>query len=133
VAIASILGTSVGVYKDAFSEAKYPYEGRWEVQLIDAKDGQEIAHTTIALVYSERSGTYWGNSDYEPPPANNPARAVWLGVNDFSPEENRVVLNWYSGSGEKFAADTRVSSERTGRLFVGKTDNQTTIRIFRPN
>jgi hypothetical protein len=45
---------SVGVYKDAFSEAKYPYEGRWEVQLIDAKDGQEIAHKTIALVYTTR-------------------------------------------------------------------------------
>jgi hypothetical protein len=133
LAIASILGTSVGVYKDAFSDAKYPYEGRWEVLLINPKDGREIAHKTVALVYSERSDTYWGNSDYEPLPTDSAARAAWLGVNDFNPKEKRAVLNWYSGAGEKFAADIRVDSERAGRLFVGKMDDQTTVRISRPN
>ena len=32
-AIASIIGTSVAVYSDAFSERKYPYEGRWEISI----------------------------------------------------------------------------------------------------
>src|SRR5437763_1364461 len=37
-AIVSVLGTSVGVYKDYFNARKYPYEGAWQIMLISNAD-----------------------------------------------------------------------------------------------
>jgi hypothetical protein len=131
VAVASILGTSVGVYKDAFSDLKYPYEGRWEVSVI-SKDG-EVVHKIVALAYSDRSDTYWGNSDYAPVLPNDSTSAVWVGLTDFSPVENRVVIRWYLGDGSRFTAETdNITSSRGGRLFTGDIGNQK-LRIARPN
>jgi hypothetical protein len=67
-AITSILGTSVGVYQQAFSENKYPYEGRWNLSMIDGAQNTRIIDLDLAIVYSDRSDSYWGYSEYRQAP-----------------------------------------------------------------
>ena len=59
-AIVSVLGTSVGVYQDAFNEQKYPFEGRWEVKVRKAEQTTFVANHTVVLAYSRTAKVYWG-------------------------------------------------------------------------
>ncbi len=137
-AIVSILGTSAGVYKDAFSESKYPYEGRWELQVFDAEPANQEASTaifttnSIALVYSTQSETYWGYSDYRQPTSSDDIRPVWAAIDDFNPDSGRIVLSVYPMKGEKRVLDAAIEKQRTGKLFVGQVKT-TVIRLARPN
>jgi hypothetical protein len=133
VAIVSILGTSAGVYKDAFSESKYPYEGRWNLQVFDQERREDVfTDSTVALVYSVQSETYWGYSDYRQPPANDLTRVVWVGVDDFDPQGGHILITGYTSNNEKRTLETSVEKQRTGKLFVGHVD-KTIIRLARPN
>jgi hypothetical protein len=132
-AIVSILGTSAGVYKDAFSASKYPYEGAWIVSILNFNTNQEIASATVALAYSDRSDTYWGNSTYQPPRPEQKIGAVWIGVSDFNPSEGRILLTWYNVNGEKSVVQPQVTAQRAGKLFEGGDGRSLSVRIARPN
>src|SRR5262245_15629818 len=52
-AIVSVLGTSVGVYKDYFNVRKYPYEGAWQVTLTSTENSMHPTEFPVVLAYSE--------------------------------------------------------------------------------
>ena len=131
-AIASILGTSVGVYQQAFSENKYPYEGRWNLTLIDSEQSIRLIDLDLSVSYSERSGSYWGYSEYKPVAPTQKDIAVWATLSDFGPNERNMVLAWFDGSGNQHALIVNVDAKRQGRLFEG-TNEKKTIRLSRPN
>jgi hypothetical protein len=62
-AIVSIIGTSVGVYKDYFDSNKYVYTGKWEINILNKSDSTYILNNYISLIYSENSNLYWGYSN----------------------------------------------------------------------
>ncbi|MES2772927.1 MAG: hypothetical protein V4722_01995 [Bacteroidota bacterium] len=64
-AIVSVIGTSVGVYKDYFDPNKYPYSGKWIISVLNKNDSNFILNNNIALVYSEHSKLYWGYTDIQ--------------------------------------------------------------------
>ena len=132
-AIVSILGTSAGVYKDAFSESKYPYEGRWDLQIVDDTKKENIIDNTVVLVYSIQSETYWGYSDYRQSSAESSSpKVVWARIYDFDPQGGHILITAYSYDGSKATFDARVEKQRTGKLFVGH-DHNTIFRLTRPN
>jgi hypothetical protein len=131
-AIVSILGTSVGVYQQAFSENKYPYEGRWNLSLINGDEIVRVLDLDIVLVYSDRSDSYWGYSDYKPAMTSQKDAAVWATLNDFGPKDGSMVLTWIDGNGSQHSLIVKVEAKRQGKLFEG-TNGQTTIRLSRPN
>jgi len=61
-AIVSVLGTSVGVYKDYFNTTVYPYLGKWEVNILNIPDSTVVFESSMAITYSEYSNKYWGYS-----------------------------------------------------------------------
>jgi hypothetical protein len=60
-AIVSVLGTSVAVYKNAFSERQYQYEGEWHIIIkpLNMQTESLIADHKIVLIYSQSADTYW--------------------------------------------------------------------------
>lgn len=62
-AIVSILGTSVGVYKNSFSMHAHPFEGKWEISIWRPMDGELVDRRELVLMYSSSAETYWGFSD----------------------------------------------------------------------
>jgi len=68
-AIASIIGTSVGVYSGYFAGDKYPMRGNWELSLT-AKVGMGISDKTsefdLLIGFNENALTYQGYSDSVP-------------------------------------------------------------------
>lgn len=110
-AIASVLGTSVGVYKDYFSPSKFPFEGAWKVTLVS---GSDAAEHTLLMAYSRDHDEYWGYSDITKPdsPAQTTAlsdRCVWLELNSFTPDDGRITVICHSGHGvtERIASQLR--------------------------
>jgi hypothetical protein len=115
-AIASVLGTSVAVYKDAFSERKYPYEGRWEVQI--RKDGQLIANNQLIMMYSDSAETYWGFSDFKPSQQALDIVARWVRVNDFDNKSGKINLSYLDNEGREEIIAMSLISKRNGELFT---------------
>lgn len=62
--IVSILGSSVGVYKESFSERTYKLEGRWELSIWNNNGEQLVLDKDLILLYSKNSEVYWGYSEY---------------------------------------------------------------------
>ena len=132
-AIASILGTSVAVYQDAFSERKYPYEGRWEMTIQDPNDTQGyLARNSLVLSYSESAGTYWGYSDFQSSNDTDLTRTFWLKVVDFDPKKPRIELLLYLKSGGKMPLNASLVVERQGRLFRCKPNSRFLLNLSRP-
>jgi hypothetical protein len=100
-AIVSVLGTSVGVYKDYFSPSKFPLEGAWKLTLIS---GSASAEHTLLMAYSRDHGEYWGYSDVTKPasPAVAAAlsdRCMWLELHSFTPDDGKIAINCYAING----------------------------------
>jgi hypothetical protein len=133
-AMASILGTSAAVYKNAFSDSQYPYEGRWDLQVFDDGKKEEYFNSTVALVYSVQSDAYWGYSNYRWPPSSNPSAAwyVWIGIDDFDPKASQLATTARAPNGGEVKFRVHVEKQRAGKQFEGKTEN-ITIRLARPN
>jgi hypothetical protein len=131
-AIVSILGTSVGVYRQAFSENTYPYEGRWNLTLISSDQNIRLIDLDTALVYSDRSASYWGYSEYKPATTPQKEIAVWATIRDFGPKDGNVVLGWFDGNGNQHSLVVKTDTKRQGKLFEGTVGEQT-LRLSRPN
>jgi hypothetical protein len=88
-AIVSILGTSVGVYKDAFVPP-YPYQGEWLLSI--RENGETLAaQRPVALSFSRQTGTYWGYGD-SPSGFLRDKPDSWLKVVSFDPRSKRLEL-----------------------------------------
>jgi hypothetical protein len=118
VAIASILGISVGVYKDAFSESKYPFEGKWDLIVYDSNFSKELVNRKIALVYSRQSENYRGYSDYDPKAEKG--SAMWASVDDLSVSEGTVTVTWFTTDGQKQNQVWEIDRERKGTKLASK-------------
>jgi hypothetical protein len=101
-AIASILGTSVGVYRDAFADSKYPYDGLWDVTIIQTGQTSPLTQHRFLMGYSRRGETYWGLSDthltaVSPSSAQATTTPVWIEVTDFLPGQKRMIVEMHCG------------------------------------
>ena len=97
-AIVSVLGTSVAVYRDAFAESKYPYDGPWEITVWETSKPAPVAHHRLLLSYSRSRDAYWGFSDAQFPKDSDSSgafRCAWLEITDFSPEDKRIVFDMH--------------------------------------
>jgi hypothetical protein len=130
-AIVSVLGTSVGVYKDYFNTRKYPYEGAWQVVLINNADSMHPTEFPVVLTYSEGGGKYWGFSNLIPKVHDS---ALWAEVTEFIPEEKTLELRLHFGDGEQRVFKWLVTVGRKGRFF--KSDKETSnlsMELRRPD
>lgn len=118
-AIASVLGTSVAVYKDAFASRKFPYEGAWQLQ-IEPKSPIPSALLSILISHSEQSDTYWGYSEYRT--TKEPAGIIWAHIADFYPKgtgASASVRLYYADGKDKLFSSQNFRADRRGKLFEG--------------
>lgn len=98
-AIVSILGTSVAVYRDAFAESKYPYDGQWQITVWQTGQAAPVAQHRLLLSYSKPAEVYWGFSDAKVFPqqstGSEPLKSRWLEITEFSPDEKRIVIEMH--------------------------------------
>jgi hypothetical protein len=118
-AIASIIGTSVAVYSDAFSERKYPYEGRWEISISSKESGSYIAKHIAAIVYSQTAETYWGYSDFRPKGEIRDEESLWLNIEDFSPKNGKIKFEMINTANIRSLHELKIKPERHGKMFKG--------------
>lgn len=130
-AISSVLGTSVAVYQEAFTDRKYPYEGRWEIQI--EYDIKLIASKSLILMYSSVSESYWGYSDFNPIKDKDDLSASWLKVDEFDNKSGEIRISYYESDGTKSLINTKLQIKRNGKLLVQTQINTMhKIRLYRP-
>jgi hypothetical protein len=129
-AIVSILGTSVGVYKDYFNARKYPFEGQWQVVLTSNADPTRPTEFPVVLTYSEGSSKYWGYSNLV---SKSPESILWVEVSEFVPEEKTLELQAHFGDGAQRVFKWPVISSRKGKFFKSeKESSNLSIELRRP-
>jgi len=131
-AIASVLGTSVAVYHDAFTELKYPLQGAWDLTIINSSNSQVVADSSVALAYSESSASYWGYSNVEMTPARAAGQALWLHVIHFRPSTRQISIRLVFPDGSSRIIDEILVSDGQQRVF-GSTAGPLKISLSRPN
>jgi hypothetical protein len=99
-AIVSVLGTSVAVYKDAFGARPYPYEGRWQLVVLQPPANKILANHNLLLIFSESAGEYWGYSELAPKDSSSD-KAAWVEVLDFTPQDRNLKLRLVSQTGSE--------------------------------
>ena len=119
-AVVSVLGTSVAVYKEAFSDRKYPYEGRWDIQITSNDQPQPIANNHLIMMYSTAAETYWGFSDYTPRNALFSV-ASWIKINEFDNKSGRITISYFSknnqGVFQEEFIEAILTPKRNNKLF----------------
>lgn len=121
-AIVSILGTSVGVYKDFFAERKHPFEGEWILTIMEDKKSEPLANQSLILMYSESADFYWGYSDYN---GTGNDGSIWFQVEKFTPEDGKIDVYLYLANNTKMTIKRTLQSIRhnKGFVFSEKTDS----------
>ena len=136
VAIVSVLGTSVGVYKDAFGSAKRPLEGAWNVTLFEPKTGSVLATHNLLVAYSESSGAYWGYSDVHAT-AQSTIRATWMSLDELTVTgDNASLIYSYCEGAAQEPTKVRASGKvlRGGKVLEASADGSATaLRLTRPH
>jgi hypothetical protein len=129
-AIVSVLGTSVGVYKDYFNARKYPYEGAWQVVLSSNADSMHPTEFPVVLTYSESGGKYWGYSNLI---SKSQESALWAEVTEFVPEEKTLELRLSFANGEQRVFKWLLTVSRKGRFFKSDKENSNlSVELRRP-
>ena len=111
-AIVSILGTSVGVYKDAFDDWTATAAGEWKVTLkVDSKS--LASGRSVVLVHSKSTNVYWG---YGARPLED--GLAWIEITRFDPTgpsvELRIAKDEGSEGFQTLRFDLRSDSARSG-------------------
>lgn len=127
-AIASVLGTSVGVYKDSFGDP-YPYQGAWLLTVIDDSGSTLIARRPVALVYDRQTDVYWGYGDR---PSSVGGASWWVAVTAYSPRPGRIEIQ--IAGGPDSVNEIVIAEERPKEpyLFTTTLGKEYTIRLSRP-
>jgi len=129
-AIVSILGTSVGVYKNFFDSSKYPFDGAWQVVLISNADPTRPTEFQVVLTYSKSGGKYWGYSNVV---LRSQDSILWAEVTDFAPEEKSFELRVTSGDGTQRVYKWPIKSSRKGRFFESERESSNlALELRRP-
>lgn len=131
-AIASVLGTSVAVYKDAFESRKYPYEGRWEVSVTQSDTNKLLAERSLVLSYSDSAKVYWGYSDAIPEKNGESLKAAWLEVKQLTPDDGNIVMRLLFNDGSDLTLNQKLEITRDGRVFNSPESQNYKISINRP-
>jgi hypothetical protein len=133
-AIASVLGTSVGVYKDAFSERKYEYEGEWHLIIQTIESDQLIADHDIVLHYSSTAGAYWGFSRLLANLPTDSTTYAWAEVTDFLPKDENIEVRLLQTDGAQKVLKIAIVGEREGKLFRSKktSESKYALKLLRP-
>jgi hypothetical protein len=130
-AIASILGTSVGVYKDSFSARREPYEGHWELSIHKTDPSSPLStHYSVLISYSNQANAYWGYSNYTP--RANGSEPVALEISDFDPIHLKLRLTMHKTAGEDEIIESDLESSRGGKRFLSKGVGTWSIDLSRP-
>ena len=130
-AIVSIIGTSVAVYSNAFTERKYPYEGRWELFVSPEKTTEfQIKHSAV-IIFSEAAQTYWGYSDYKPKNSNIAGKSSWINIEDFDPKTGKIKLEIVGDDSSRKSLDLKIKQERHGKLFKNEEQGKSIFIMSR--
>jgi len=116
-AIVSILGTSVAVYNNAFTERKYPFEGRWELSITLVEETKSLIRHSAVIIFSEAAQTYWGYSDYKSKNSNIIGKSSWINIEDFDPGSGKIKLEIISDDSSRKVYDFKIKQYRHGKLF----------------
>jgi hypothetical protein len=126
-AIVSIIGTSVGVYKDAFVQQPFPFQGEWLLTVHDSAGKTLISQRPTALVYSPSTGVYWGYSAGSV--AVNDASGNWAEVTAFDPGKQRVEVRVRDTRGLDDVVTATISEIRPRTAFSSQVDGEMKFAI----
>ncbi len=129
-AIVSVLGTSVAVYKDYFAARKYPYEGSWVFQYLDAA---ELKRTNLIMLYSDQSGAYWGYSELDNADPKDKDPIIWVKVDEFDPNKREIRLQLHRASRKLVNEKYQIAIERENKLITSAKPADDKLRLSRPN
>jgi hypothetical protein len=101
----------VGVYKDAFAQDQFPFQGEWLMTIQDAKGNTLMAQRPVSLVYSHSTNVYWGYSAGPESPATT-SDATWIEVTAFDPNDKRIEVRVRDLNGLDETAALNVSEVR---------------------
>ncbi|MGH9427298.1 MAG: hypothetical protein ACRD2L_13465, partial [Terriglobia bacterium] len=132
LAVASILTTSVGVYKGAFEDRKYPFEGLWEISVRSNNDNSVLAEQSVLLMHSESGGAYWGFSDAKLPGSAAQPTSVWLEVVKFNAEKDPIRIDLLDAAGKKTVITAKMKSEDQGKRVESADGSSYQILLTRP-
>ena len=104
-AIASILGTGVGVFHGALAERQYPFEGTWMVRVYSPADKAFLAERQAVIMYSQSAKIYWGYSEASYPSPENAKVAVASEIVEFDPKKPHIVLRLLFADGKQIVLD----------------------------
>lgn len=133
-AIASVLGTSVAVYKDYFDDDKYPLRGKWNVTIID-KRNKQLSENELLIGYSKYSSVYYGFSNFVSHSVDT-GFISYLEIKQLSLEDNYIILQLGHPNGqlESFKNSFRLSNNSSQIQIIGDTASMNyEIVISRPN
>lgn len=131
-AIVSVLGTSVAVYKDFFSDRKYLYEGKWELTIQKKDADTYMGRFAVSMNYSENAGSYWGFSNFCVSCKENDEKLVWLEIMSFDEKTPGISLQAIQGNGSDFVIQTALEEKTSGKKFVSLPDSEYRVRLYRP-
>lgn len=123
----SVLGTSVGVYKDFFAERKHPFEGEWVLTIMEEKKSEPLAQHSLILMYSKSSGFYWGYSDYDRTGNAKTLGSIWSQVEKFTPENGEIEIYLYLSDNTKRAIKRTLKPVRHNKGFVLTEETDSTF------
>ena len=132
-AIASILGSSVAVYKDFFDSEKYPLRGKWQVSVINSRN-KSLSQNELLIGYSENSDVYYGFSDVTEP-LHDTSGIAFIEVKSLSVKDKIILfqLGHENGKIESFQNSFRIS-ENQKQIFINRgADSTYNVLISRPN
>jgi hypothetical protein len=129
--LVSILGTSVAVYKDAFSERKYPFEGHWELS-ISSKEPQpfQIKHNA-AILFSENAQKYWGYSDFKPRNKETNAKSTWINIEEFNPQNGNIRFEIVKDDNSITEYNLKLKKDINGKMFKAEDKEKLNFNICR--
>jgi hypothetical protein len=118
-AIVSVLGTSVGVYKDYFQSSKYPYDGVWHLSLKRSADAEPI-ECLLLVAYSRNAEKYWGYSNLATTlnTENKTKVTYWFELIDYVPEESKARFRVVGSDGSERTIEQSLKSERKQKLLT---------------
>ncbi|WP_342644885.1 hypothetical protein [Mucilaginibacter sp. CSA2-8R] len=131
-AIVSILGTSVGVYKDYFQSDKYPMRGRWNISI--SVKNKQLADNELNLSYSESSKAYYGYSNINTVAYRDSVNGIIaVEIKKLSLNFKTIHLVCYNKDGNKTVYNNALSMTVMENQITCELDSVTELAFIRPN
>lgn len=133
-AIASVLGSSVVVYKDLIATDKYPMRGKWEISVIDTQKNKSLSQNEILIGFSEISKVYYGFSNWVVN-RNDTSAITFVEIKKLSMKDNYILytFRFQKGREKSFLKKFSLSNDKTRILIQTDATDRYKILISRPN